>query len=80
MTSMQGPIEVTSLRDPIEKVTSVVTQEPKIVWFRGESTAGWDLQAGVSRKYDKVGERNLTNRFRARAGTRHSSLVPDYRD
>ena len=74
------PVKVASLSDLIEKVTKVVMGEPDTVWFRGESSSEWDLQAGVWRNHDESGERNLTNRFRARAATRHTSFVPGYHD
>src|SRR5450631_1704837 len=43
-------------------------QGPKILWFRGEQDATWDLLPRIWRKYDGsqyYNERNFTNRFRS---------------
>lgn len=42
------------------------------LWWRGHSRSSWDLTPRVYREgFDQIRERNLTEHFRLRAGTRH---------
>jgi hypothetical protein len=52
---------------------------PKNLWFRGQSGADWDVWPSIWRDHSKEEELNFTNRFRARAATRHQQ-VPSYDD
>ena len=58
----------------------------RILWFRGQRKAGWDVEAHIWRGYRpaldamaRANERNLTNRFRARAAARRQA-TPGFRD
>jgi len=45
----------------------------RILWYRGQRRAKWDLEPTIRRGYNDE-ERNFTNRFRSRAGTRYERL------
>jgi hypothetical protein len=63
----------------IETVAGLTGDERRILWFRGHRSRDWHVQPSIWRDYDCTGERNFTNRFCARAGTRHRA-VPRYED
>ncbi len=65
--------------DLIRLISSRVQASNKILWFRGNRSADWDVSPSVWRNYNPEAERNFTNRFRARAATRHQTL-PHYDD
>ena len=70
--------EVESIGALIEKLTARIRVENRILWFRGHRRAReWEVQPKIWRDYDNLGERNFTNRFRSRAGTRYDTL-PEY--
>ena len=73
-----------ALTPTIEKVADLIQLvrigtwgDPNNLWFRGQRDAGWDVLPGIWRNYSDEEERNFTNRFRARAATRHQN-VPHY--
>jgi hypothetical protein len=70
---------VSSVGELIQQVRERALATNRVQWFRGQHSAGWDVEATIWRDYDKREERNLTNRFRARATTRIQSL-PGYDD
>lgn len=65
--------------DLINLVGTRIWAEKRVLWFRGQRSAAWDVAPLIWREYDGEAERNFTNRFRARAGTRHQTL-PSYDD
>jgi hypothetical protein len=69
-----------SLSDLINIVTTQIAADRKTLWFRGHRSAIWDISPKIWRcGYQPSDERNFTNRFSARAATRHQSLS-DYND
>jgi hypothetical protein len=56
-----------------------VARDRRILWYRGQRSATWKVQPTIWREYTPEAERNFTNRFRARASTRHQ-LLPAYND
>ena len=73
------PTTVTTVSEFIECIKAEIESNNSILWFRGHRDCSWEVQPTVWRDYDKDGERNLTNRFTARAGTRYGPL-PDYNE
>ena len=72
--------EVNSLAELIELIRPLSTN--CVPWFRGQRLSRWNVEAAIWRDYKDVRkeeERNLTNRFRARASIRHHSS-PRYDD
>jgi len=61
----------------IVEVANLIRAQNRILWFRGQRLAGRNLEPAIRRGYQISDERNFTNRFRCRAGTRHQKL-PDY--
>lgn len=68
-----------SIEDLLSILRERVASDNRILWFRGHRDASWTLSPTIKRGYDSDGERNLTHRFRSRAGVRHDRL-PDYAD
>ena len=68
---------VESIGSLIDEVSALVGVENRTLWFRGHRSATWDVQPAIWRDYDRARERNFTNRFRSRAGTRYEAL-PEY--
>src|SRR6202011_1301042 len=68
------PIEISSLGNLVECVTDMFSKYNRVMWFRGHSTATWDVQPSLWRKSWRT-ERDLTNRFRARAANRRPILL-----
>jgi hypothetical protein len=76
----RGPTaSVGCIGDLIHVIGTRVSAEKRVLWFRGQRSASWDVAPLIWREYDREAERNFTNRFRARAGTRHQTL-PSYDD
>jgi hypothetical protein len=65
-----------SVGDLAAIVSGKLFHENKVLWFRGHKEAKWQVLPGVWRIGDKETERDLTNRFRARAGIRLKSKPP----
>ncbi len=63
----------------IHHINERVAPDGKVLWYRGQRSATWQVQPTIWREYKPEEERNFTNRFRARASTRHQSL-PLYDD
>ena len=63
----------------IETIAGLTGEQRRILWFRGHRSREWSVQPSIWRDYDGAGERNFTNRFCARAGTKHRA-VPRYED
>ncbi len=72
-------IVVTSIVQLISHIAERVRNKNRILWFRGHRSSEWDVQPAIWRDYDVDDERNFTNRFVSRAGTRHEEL-PVYDD
>jgi hypothetical protein len=68
-----------SLGALVDLLSARVAAERRIVWYRGHRSATWHVEPTIWRDSTPDDERNLTNRFRARASTRHQAL-PDYDD
>jgi hypothetical protein len=68
-----------SLGEFIHLVRNILesVQGPRILWFRGQQDATWDLVPRIWRDYDDNDERNFTNRFRSRATSRRH-VLPEY--
>jgi len=77
MTSAAPAFEIECIADLIEVSNTRMSKDHRHLWFRGQRSAKWDVAPAIWRGYDKLGERNLTNRFRVRAASRHQA-VPDY--
>lgn len=71
--------EIQSLENLIAILRERISSDNRILWFRGHQDSNWKLSPAVKRDYDPDGERNLTHRFRSRAGVRHERL-PAYDD
>jgi hypothetical protein len=65
------PTIVDSLGSLVEAVTAATTARGRPLWYRGQQCVDWDVQASIHRDYTPEDERNLTNRFRSRAGMRY---------
>jgi FRG domain len=72
-------IEIESIETLITLLRDRIGADNRILWYRGHRDASWTLLPFVKREYDSDGERNLTHRFRSRAGTRYERL-PGYDD
>lgn len=70
-------LRILSIGNLVEVISSRVSSDKRILWFRGHRSAQWKVQAAIHRDYDKDAERNFTHRFRSRAGTRYEQL-PEY--
>jgi hypothetical protein len=78
--------EVHRVADLIDFLRPRYAKDNKILWFRGQRKASWNVSPSIWRNYDstreaeiQLRERDFTNRFRSRAAARHRSL-PGYRD
>jgi hypothetical protein len=76
---MSGEAIVTCVGDLVELIKNILRNKEGLLWFRGHRASSWDVAPSIWRKYDKESERDFTNRFRARAATRHQAL-PEYDD
>jgi hypothetical protein len=70
---------IESIGELISKVEHRVHRDNRILWFRGQHCATWDLLPSIGRGYSNDDERNFTNRFRSRASTRYEN-PPKYDD
>jgi hypothetical protein len=70
-------ITVNSLGELVDQITKRMRADRRILWFRGHRSVDWDVQSTIDRGYDAEDERNFTNRFRSRAGTRYDKY-PSY--
>lgn len=68
---------VESIGSLVDEVSDLVGVEHRTLWFRGHRSSAWQVQPAIWRDHDRVRERNFTNRFRSRAGTRYEAL-PEY--
>jgi hypothetical protein len=68
---------VESVGEIIRKITDRCNRDNRILWFRGHRSAAWDVEPAIRRGYDNGDERNFTQRFRSRAGTRYQNF-PEY--
>jgi len=71
--------EMQSIEDLILMLRQRVSKDNRILWFRGHRDGSWKLSPTIKRGYNSNDERNLTHRFRSRAGIRHEHL-PAYDD
>jgi hypothetical protein len=71
--------EIQSLDELISMLRERISSDNRILWFRGHRDSQWTLFPSVKRDYDSDGERNLTHRFRSRAGVRYERS-PEYND
>ena len=69
---------IESIADLIEEIGCRVRANNRILWFRGQRSAAWDVQPSIMRGYDD-NERNFTQRFRSRARIRYQNS-PNYDD
>lgn len=67
------PKVVESLGAVIEAVMAAAATLGRPLWYRGQQNLAWDVQASIHRDYTAEEERNLTNRFRSRAGMRYAN-------
>lgn len=70
---------VESIGDLVEYLTNRFRSDNRILWFRGHRDARWDVLPSICRGYDPSDERNFTQQFRSRAGTRYQNF-PEYDD
>jgi hypothetical protein len=68
---------VNSVGELVELVSSRVSAENRVLWFRGHRSARWHVEAAVHRQYKKEAELDINHRFRSRAGIRYSES-PEY--
>lgn len=66
---------IESISELIGVLEKRIRRDNRILWYRGQRSASWDIQAGISRGYDRE-ERNLTHRFRSRARIRYTNAPP----
>jgi len=71
--------DIRTLGHLIDEVAALTGEERRILWFRGHRSAKWHVQPAIWRDYCHDDERNFTNRFSARAGTKHLG-IPGYDD
>lgn len=64
-------IEVSSLDDISSAIFGLYKTKPGWLWFRGHRDKTWNLQPTVWRGHSEEVERYMSNRFYARARTRH---------
>ena len=70
---------IESIGDMIKELETRIREEKRVLWFRGHRCAARDVEPTIGRGYDNSDERNFTNRFRSRAGTRYER-IPEYDD
>jgi hypothetical protein len=78
-TKHHPPAVAKSVGDIIGDIGARVARDKRVLWFRGNRSATWNVEPSIWREYDKDAERNFTNRFRARAAARYHTL-PEYDD
>ena len=66
---------IESLGQLICHVTMICNSDNTIRWFRGQEDATWGVWPSLWRDFDRVEERNLTNRFRTRAALRMARSI-----
>ena len=71
-------VKISSVGEMVSLLHDRVSEENRILWYRGHRDASWTLTPTVKRGYTED-ERNLTHRFRSRAGIRHGQ-IPAYGD
>lgn len=69
---------IESIGELISTLEKRIRRDKRILWYRGQRSALWDLQPGISRGYGGE-ERNFTQRFRSRARNRLTT-APAYDD
>src|SRR5580765_7717482 len=72
-------IQIDSIGSLISAVSERISSDNRILWFRGHRDSRWSLLPAIKRGYLADDERNFSNRFRSRAGTRHE-MLPNYDD
>src|ERR1017187_1299513 len=70
---------VTNVGKLVSLLDARIAINRRILWFRGQRSSHWHLEPLLWRNYKPGRERDLTNRFRARASTRQEGL-PQYDD
>jgi hypothetical protein len=68
---------VESIGELIDLITDRARKDNRILWFRGHHSAVWDVEPAIRRGYDSRDERNFTQWFRSRAGSRYENF-PNY--
>ncbi len=77
---MTGKVQTArKLGELVDLLGARVAANNRILWCRGQRSTTWHVTPALWRNYKPGRERDLTNRFRARALTRHQSL-PQYDD
>ncbi len=72
--------DILSIGDLISNIVPRLRTNNRILWYRGHRLADcWHLEPKIQRGFDNAAERNFTNRFRSRAGTRYDR-PPDRED
>jgi hypothetical protein len=71
--------KVESVGELISEIEQRIRRDERILWFRGQRRATQGVEPSIERGYSNDDERNFTNRFRSRAGTRYEEL-PKYND
>lgn len=64
-------IEIHTLNELIREVDALIRQTNLRWWFRGHTSADWDLLPAVRRGYSRKQEQYLSNEFYVRARTRY---------
>jgi hypothetical protein len=64
-------VEVFSLDDIASAIVGIYEKKPGWLWFRGHRDVSWNLHPSVWRDHTEQVERYMSNRFYARARTRH---------
>jgi hypothetical protein len=72
-----APIPIRSIGEMIELLMKEDAHRGRILWYRGQSSAGWDLAPTIWREYKPIDERNFAHRFRSRAAIRMAD-APEY--
>lgn len=67
---------IESVAELISILENRIRRDNRVLWYRGQRSASWDIQAGISRGHDGD-ERNFTQRFRSRARIRYTN-APAY--
>jgi hypothetical protein len=69
--------EICSVGELVEFVTDQYEERKRIIWFRGHSTATWQVQPSLWRSYTPEQERNFLRMFvQQGAFTIHSDTAP----
>jgi hypothetical protein len=68
-----------SVGDLVSLICSRIAADNRVLWFRGQRSTTWNVEPAIWRGYTPERERDFTNRFRARASTRHQ-MMPQYDD